>query len=295
MKRNLLNIGLISDCHLEDYNLFTNGSGKSQEHFNEHIKINPPSKKLDVLIVAGDFCEFKLQDIWAYAINKLENYADMILFVPGNHEYWRGHFQKFQEYKNFIESLSNKVRVLNNEEFIFNDVSFYLSTLWTDYDKDPYIMQEAQDKYPSLIKDKNIFKIKLNFNKMRPMHFASEAMKSKRNIKNWLEKSKEGFEGKRVLVTHYPPFEDQVDCSYLFNHEKDEKKKAEKSKLSGKMEFTDLTDILLENQDVVVAHGHLHNASNYQSKKTNNTVYCNPKGFFNFDSHDSYDIFEFSI
>lgn len=106
-----MKIHLLSDLHLEYDGAFT-----------------PPPVEANVLVLAGDIHWGERGIRWARA-----HYPDqVILFVPGNHEYYGGHLSDTGEEMRQAAK-EEKVIYLDRDFFIYQGVLFLGCTLWTDF------------------------------------------------------------------------------------------------------------------------------------------------------------------
>lgn len=89
----------------------------------------------EVLILAGDICPIIEKSIWEDFIHNISDEYCKIFIVTGNHEYYHGDIQ--DSLTDLLEITSNfkSVSVLNNNSEIYNEVEFWGSTLWTDFNK----------------------------------------------------------------------------------------------------------------------------------------------------------------
>lgn len=126
-----LKVQIASDLHLEFL------EGKITEKLGEMIKPSAP-----YLALVGDICNLGdaqvLRDIFVYLSTKYEK----ILYVPGNHEYYR--YSKAPELKDTKEALLRRAReiaretnviILDNESIVLDGVRVIGSTFWSDIPK----------------------------------------------------------------------------------------------------------------------------------------------------------------
>src|SRR5437867_3042802 len=85
-----------------------------------------PETDADAVILAGDIARPKQAVAWA------SGFAKPVLYVPGNHEFYGGSITgTLDELKQLCAG--TRVRVLDNDEVIIDDVRFLGTTLWTDF------------------------------------------------------------------------------------------------------------------------------------------------------------------
>ncbi|PSV00958.1 metallophosphoesterase family protein [Photobacterium kishitanii] len=287
---NLL-FGLLSDVHLEEFNFYVSQKWRSHKKdpsiYESILKISPPSEKLDVLLIAGDFCEARLIDTYRKTMEEISAYAFLVIVIDGNHESWGINYQRTApKIKEAIQNIDNVI-FLQNNEITIKDINIFGSCLWTDFGFNNYIIYTISETYPQYVKDKNLQKIKWNNSKVKGHHIQTLSIKAKKAIEKWLDRE---TENKRLLLSHYPPFRDKV----IYDDNGGETPESIAKDLMN-IDYTDLSEKLSQNQDVVVVHGHLHAVSSYKSK-TGNNVYCNPRGMFHDKNEtESYRILEFRL
>lgn len=89
----------------------------------------------DVLVIAGDL-HVGAQACWS-ALKRFAENTPHVVYVPGNHEYYRTSIQEFDDYiKRF--SQNTNIHFLNPGTTKIGDVSFIGATLWTDFRSDQF-------------------------------------------------------------------------------------------------------------------------------------------------------------
>jgi Icc-related predicted phosphoesterase len=94
----------------------------------EFAPFDPPETDADVVVLAGDIHIRDRAVAWA----KESFLGKPVLYVLGNHEYYREAYPKHLEDIRSAAHGSN-VHVLENEAFVFDGVAFLGATLWTDF------------------------------------------------------------------------------------------------------------------------------------------------------------------
>ena len=96
-----------------------------------HLEVNeyePHMVECDVVVLAGDIGKHAEGIEWAR-----ENWPDKeVVFIPGNHEFYRVDRTDTLVLMRLIASQSN-VHLLDNDEVVIGGVRFLGSTLWTDF------------------------------------------------------------------------------------------------------------------------------------------------------------------
>lgn len=110
-----MNFELISDIHLNDDTFIQNDFFES---------------KSDVLVLAGDICEYHQIPKYYEFFETLSKNWKTVLYVLGNHEFYFGQIDKVSNViKHHLKELKNII-ILDNETITINNVCFVGSTLW---------------------------------------------------------------------------------------------------------------------------------------------------------------------
>jgi Icc-related predicted phosphoesterase len=214
-----------------------------------------PVSNCDVLILAGDvnLGVKGIQWIKAHIKNK------SVIYVLGNHEYYKGSYPKTL-HKIRQEAQESNVHVLENESVELEGVRFHGATLWTDFSLfgNPVafgnICQGKMNDYKRIRRDPSYSKLRSvdTFN----IHQAS---------RRWLTESlSESNSGRNIVVTHHAPSakslpkefrEDPVSTAYA----------------------SDLEELIERFQPDYWIHGHIHTPVTYEIGKAR--IICNPQGY----------------
>lgn len=218
----------------------------------------------DVVILAGDV------DLDTKGINWIKNKIPdkPVIYVLGNHEYYKGSYPKTLDKIKTAAENSN-VFVLEDSFVDIEDVRFHGATLWTDFSifGDPryfgMVSQPVMNDYKLIRRDPS-------YSKMRTI----DTFKIHQISRHWLEESLQNSKGlKNIVVTHHAPSlqsvpehfkTDPVTSAYASN----------------------LEDFILEHQPLYWIHGHIHTPSGYKIGETE--IICNPHGYVT----DKYNGFE---
>lgn len=246
-----MKIQYVSDLHLDVSN----------------IDIN--CDKADVLVIAGDLCSSpSYTHDWI-----LENISNTkpVIYVSGNHEY---DYQDISIHdKTIKESLADlpNVHYLNNESVVIDDVKFIGSTLWTGFDAFPE-MGNISDIKRICARSISDFSVISNADKK---FSPDDAMKLYKDAKSFIfSELTNSFEGKKVVVTHFPPTLKSLHKMYRDN-------------LINPYFITNCEDLVVKSD--LWIHGHTHtsvNANVYGVK-----VLCNPRGYsklYNFSENPAW-------
>jgi len=127
-----MKVDFCSDLHME-----ING--------NVDNLVSPIDTESSVLILAGDITCFRffnqkktdaksrsMRKRFSAFVNK--QHHDHIYWIPGNHEYYNYYFDgAVEDMQEHIQHIDSRLKLVNNETFTHDDVSFFFSTFWTDF------------------------------------------------------------------------------------------------------------------------------------------------------------------
>jgi Icc-related predicted phosphoesterase len=234
-----MKIQIISDLHQE--------FGQTNLTFNN----------ADVVVFAGDI-NIGIKGI-EWLIEKIKDKP--VLYILGNHEYYKGSYPKTLNKIKALAELTN-IKVLENEAVEIENVVFHGATLWTDFSlfgNPQYygmLCQEKMNDYQKIRKDPS-------FSKLRSI----DTFRIHSQSVIWLTESLLENKGKtNIVITHHAPSlksipqtykEDPISSAYASN----------------------LEDLILKFQPKLWIHGHIHEPINYSIGQTK--VICNPHGYIN--------------
>jgi Icc-related predicted phosphoesterase len=234
---NFMKVQIISDLHQE--------FGITELNFTN----------ADLVILAGDtnlgikgieWIKTKIKDI-------------PVIYILGNHEYYKGSYPKTL---NSIKETSkdSNIIVLENEIYEANGIRFHGTTLWTDFSlfgnpvKYGSLCQSKMNDYKMIRRDPS-------YSKMRTI----DTFKIHEHSKKWLDKSLEESKAfKNVVITHHAPSiksipdkfkEDYLSAAYASN----------------------LESFVLRHEPEYWIHGHIHKPIKYEIGNTK--IICNPHGY----------------
>lgn len=231
-----MKIQILSDLHLE------------------YSSFEPVQTDADVIVLAGDICLGTRGIAWAR-----QTWPDReIVFVPGNHEYYRSEIGI--EYEQMeIAARVYRVHVLNRKEAVIGGVRFLGATLWTDF----RLFGEAERPwaYAAGLNGLTDFRV-IDYGSKTFMPQDSAELNAADVA--WLEgKLKaEKFDGATVVVTHHLPSIRSVSERY-------------KKELLSACFASNLEHLMGYSQ--LWIHGHTHDSFDYQNNGTR--VICNPRGY----------------
>ncbi|PUV24085.1 metallophosphoesterase [Sphingobacterium athyrii] len=211
----------------------------------------------DVLVLAGDI------DLGVKGIHWLKSLSlDIpIIYVLGNHEYYKGAYPKTL-FKIQDAASNSNIHVLENESLEIDHVCFHGCTLWTDFS-----LNGNPAVYGSLCQNRmnDYKKIRLgdNYAKLRSI----DTFKIHQTSRQWLEKSLSTSQAKHdIVVTHHAPSIQSLPTKYLDDP------------ISAAY-VSDMEDFIVKYQPSYWIHGHVHTPVNYKIGSTE--IICNPHGYIN--------------
>ncbi len=209
----------------------------------------------DVVVFAGDI------DVGKKGVNWLQQLglSKPILYVLGNHEYYKHTYQKLlsqlQE-----ETDNSTIHLLENKAVTIGEVTFHGCTLWSDF----AIFGNSRMAMYECEKSMNDFAAIRTLPKSSKLR-AMDVLAIHRTSLNWLQNSLHASSTQNnVVVTHHAPSLKSVPEQY----KNDPVTGAFASNLE---EFINCT------RPNLWLHGHLHNSSDYEIGGCR--VVCNPRGY----------------
>jgi predicted phosphodiesterase len=202
-----MRILIFSDIHTEFWKEQFGFSGKPVE-----FPLLPDPDSYDIVIAAGDI------GLGLAGFNWLEkNFPNkQVLYVPGNHEYYKHDYFKLQEQFNNLNKLNNSnVTVLNPASLTIDGVKFVGATLWSDLrlkgypDFPDYIFENGIADF-RLIKTEAYNKGAMDSVLMREIYNNELEF-----IKTTLEETSVEQMKKTVVVTHFVPSQLLIEPKWL--------------------------------------------------------------------------------
>jgi len=214
-----------------------------------HLEFAPlteePNDDADVLILAGDI-NIKGRVEW---INDQLEKFDHVIYVTGNHEYYKSNISHLDEY--LEDDLDPRIHFLQNSSVTIEDTTFHGSTLWTDMHlADEFYINRGMSDF-SIIKIDDSFR-KFNAHDSKLKHYAAM---------DYLKKNVN--QGDVIITHHAPSFKSSLE--YFIG-----------SPLNPAF-ASDLSNFMLDYKPKYWIHGHMHNTSDYTIGGTN--ILCNPRGY----------------
>lgn len=226
----------------------------------DHSNIEVDVSTADVVVMAGDISSSPL--FTADWIEKNIGLEKPVIYVAGNHEY--DHHDIHEHDFSIMSALTSlpNVYFLENNSVVIDGVKFIGSTLWTGFDAFPEMgnISAMRNLASRSISD---FHTIYNGNKWFTPEDASGLYHNARSyIFGELTKP---FDGKRVVVTHFPPSRQCVHKMYRGN-------------LLNPYFIANAEDLLVKSD--LWIHGHTH--STIDKSIVGVKVVCNPRGYSQF-------------
>jgi len=220
----------------------------------------PPKEtsNADVVILAGDIHIGVRGLIWAR-----ENFKQPIIYVIGNHEYYRSNYQKLN--KQLKEKASELgIHLLMDSSVVIDNILFVGATLWTDFKlystqyNSQIAAQYGMTDYKSIRYNQGG-----KYRKLTPPDTTRMHITSLQFIKTELNEKKHH---KSVVITHHAPSEESIPEEY------------KASELSPGYASNIEQDIInMKHSPILWVHGHTHNNVDYTIGKTR--VLSNQRGY----------------
>lgn len=211
----------------------------------------------DLVILAGDI------NLGTKGIEWIKKYIPNIpvLYVLGNHEYYKGAYPKTL-HKIIAASKGSNVSVLENERIEFKGIRFHGATLWTDFSlfgspvEYGMICQEKMNDYKQIRRDPSYARLR-----------SIDTFKIHQFSKLWLEESLAESTGyKNVVITHHAPSTRSLPEAY-------------KNNPVAAAYASDLEELINQYKPLYWIHGHIHTPVGYKLGATE--IICNPHGYIN--------------
>lgn len=175
---------------------------------DEEFIITAP--EADVIIFAGDVHDaLKAPDYYRLVAEANPNVR--ILFINGNHEYYKHNYRQVLDYHRDEFANDKRIHFLENDFIEIDGVEFIGATLWTNFAVE---MEDADIDYPSLIQQRisDFYLIHYENELIQPHHMIALFEESHQFIKQRLKESRAS---KRVVVTHFSPHPDLAHTNFV--------------------------------------------------------------------------------
>jgi predicted phosphodiesterase len=203
------------------------------------------STDVDVLVIAGDMAEF---GFWRYdqIVESLCARYPHIVYVPGNHEYWRTDPIKVREVIQFIKDKYPTFHILQNEVLVLGGQRFVGTTMWWG---DTYLARMGARSW-------------IDFKQIPLLAgWVWDAIKASHDFLDAEVKPGD------VVVTHHLPLHRSIDPRYYGRDGQDQ---------DNCYYLNDQNKLFQRGGPKLWAHGHTHLHQTYMAGDTR--VVCNPFG-----------------
>jgi len=226
----------------------------SDLHLEVRGFVAPPADA-DVVVLAGDIANGTAAIDWAGS-----TFAVPVLYVPGNHEYYDGHFQSVQSelMRAASRGAGDRVRVLDCTDWQFRGVRFLGCTLWSDYSLLPESERPASmERMRRYIPDYRV--IGFDDRRFQPEDSIALCMRHRA----WLTaRLGEPFDGPTVVVTHFVPQRASIAPQFA-------------NDIANPVFVVPMDELM--GRAALWIHGHTHTAFDYRVGGTR--IVCNPRGY----------------
>jgi Icc-related predicted phosphoesterase len=184
-----------------------------------------------------------------------------VIYVLGNHEYYKGSYPKTLNAIRNSASDSN-VHVLENKAVVIEDITFHGATLWTDF----ALLGDSRlngSTCQGKMNDYKMIRRDPSYSKLRSIDtYVIHQVSLK-----WLQSSLESSTTKKnIVVTHHAPSPMSIPKEY-------------KDDILSSAYASNLEPMILQYQPQFWIHGHVHVPIKYEVGTTK--VICNPHGYMN--------------
>lgn len=248
-------IRLLSDLHRE---------------FDNRTFLPPPLPEdhETVLVLAGDIDVGKRTA--HYAVELAERFAHVI-WVNGNHEYYKENLGRLQsKMKEIIKDVPN-VHFLDGESVTLDGIHFIGATLWTDLDKgNPILRFDAENT----MNDCKKIRWGTQYRKFKSTAWISAHLADKQKLVDELRAAQGQDYRARVVITHHLPSWAAIHSQFRGN------------KLNG-CYAANLDEVINEFQPDYWFFGHQHNSTHLAYGDTQ--LISNPRGYHGVELNRDFD------
>lgn len=245
-------IKLVSDLHLE---LCIETTRFNDAKFEVLFDILRNKERADTLIIAGDLCEAGKLKHFVHRL-PFDEYA-AVLYVPGNHEYYRTNIDKGNSLLSQFAAQHLNVSLLADNNVRIGKLNIYGMTYWYNglSPIDEVTMLQSLNDYRQIRNS--------DYRKSTPAYFQLLSYQSEKRFFEWAK-----YRDNILLVTHHP-------SSRMFRQPGEPDYPGYGSVMNFPPDF-DTSKIIAQ------CHGHTHTAIQYDSEFDIPT-YCNAVGYLGYE------------
>jgi predicted phosphohydrolase len=215
----------------------------------------------DLTIIPGDLGHSP--DI----LERLADWPNPVMFVPGNHEYDQQDFDQAEEELRETAAVLG-IHFLNQDSMVIDGVRFVGTTRWCDFD---LLGTELRE---SCMRAGNPYLRNMGLTRNGRLFDAEAVRAVGLQQREWLSETlRTPHDGPTIAITHFGPSKRSADPRYGL--------------AKGTASFCNNDDDLIPYADLWI-HGHLHCAHDYQVERPDGSetrVVCNPRGYENRREH----------
>lgn len=228
----------------------------------------------DILMLNGDICIAQYfekgenspywykADLARYFFERISNEYDHILYIPGNHEHYRGYIDRTDSILTKELSRFDNIHYLNESSWEFGGFTFLGATLWTDMNNSNPITEQY---ISGAMNDFRIVQWKKEGygGKFLPR----DAAAIHRRTLKYFDEASAGLDNVVIMSHHAPSFKSvhpkyHNDTQMNYGY------------------YSNLEEFILDRPQIKLwTHGHMHDCFDYMIGNTR--IVCNPRGYHN--------------
>lgn len=220
-------------------------------------KLPLPDNDADLVILAGDVARPAQAIAWA------AGFAKPVLYVPGNHEFYKSSISgALAELKRLC--VGSSISVLDNDALVIDGVRFLGTTLWTDF-----LLYGEGDRRAAAIGE--ALRLMYDFSRIRAgepsdaLFTPADSAALFKAHSAWLQgKFAEPHAGPTVVITHHAPSPWSIHPRFA-------------GSLLNPCFVSDAEHLVGASRARLWVHGHTHDSFDYVLHGTR--VVCNPRGY----------------
>lgn len=251
-----MKIQIVSDLHLE----FPKN--------REWIKNNPIVPVGDILLIAGDTVCDKYENAAADFYNRISEDFPFIISTMGNHEFYNGMID--YAYPSYSKLINKNHLHLNNRSFIYKEVKFIVSVLWS------FVPDYRIADVESGLNDYHYIRRSVNSENSRKLRVADTNRFHQISVDFITHELNVPFSGKIVLLTHHLPsfncIPDKFKGSSITNA------------------FTSNLHEIMENNPKIALWACGHSHENDQIRINETIIARNPLGYIEFNDQEDFQL-----